>query len=293
MKKSFRMLHIFIPLSLFFGLIITLIGSFYFAYGGINSVINNFSNKLNIVVYFDRRVSSDYVEKISSSIQVRTDVLKVENISPEQALNTFKERHKDEPLVLQGLSETGTNPFGSSLIVYAKDTSFYQKINDDILAINDNYKNESVKPIEEVTYENHKIAIDTYTKMLKKGEVILSITMILISIFLLVVVYLTLRFATQGDKDEMKVMKLFGAPTMLMMGPTSVMGIVSGLIGAIIALFALYFLAQQLTPYTMSLSSFNLSLWYIDHIREYILGTTAFGIIVGFLGSLFAIRRYL
>jgi cell division protein FtsX len=88
-------------------------------------------------------------------------------------------------------------------------------------------------------------------------------------------------------------MKLVGAPTMLMIGPTTVMGILSGLLGAFFSLFILYFLAQQMTPYTMSFSGFDLMSWYVKNIQYFMLFTVSFGFIIGFLGSILAIRRHL
>ena len=293
LTKSMRMMHIFLPLVLFFTIVISFSGAFFFGYGMATSLIKDFESKLNIVVYFDRRVSQDYVDKIVQQIQSRQDVAQIEYISPTQALETFKERHKDEQLTLQALDEAGGNPFGASVVVFAKDPTNYQVINTQLQQINNGYKEEDVKPIEEISYENHKVAIDTFAKMLKKGEIIFTIVLILISIVLLFIVYLGLRFATQGDREEIKVMKLVGAPTMLMIGPTTVMGILSGVLGAILSLFILYFLAQQLTPYTLGFSQFNLLLWYIRNIQYFILFTLSFGFIIGFCGSILAIRRHL
>ena len=293
LTKSIRMMHIFLPLVLFFSIVISFFGAFFFGYGVVTTLIKDFENKLNIVVYFDRRVSQDYIDKIVLQIQDRPDVSQIEYISPMQALETFKERHKDEQLTLQALQEAGENPFGSSVVVFAKDPTQYGIINADLQQINANYQDDAIKPVEEISYENHKVAIDKFAKMLKKGEVIFSIILILISIVLLFIVYLGIRFATQGDREEIKVMKLVGASTMLMVGPTTVMGILAGLSGAIISLFMLYFLAQQMTPYTVSFSGFNLLTWYIRNIQYFIVFTIAFGVIIGFFGSLLAIRRHL
>ncbi len=291
--KAFRMLHIFFPLVLFFTIVITLSGTFFFGYGLINSLVKNFESKLNIVVYFDRRVSEDYVKKIVQDIQTRKDVLQVEYITPKQAIEAFKEKHKSDSLTIQALNETGSNPFGASLVVFAKNPSFYQAINDDIQKINQQYKDDTIKPIEEISYTSHKVAIERFAKMLKKGEIIFSIILVSVSLILLFIVYLALRFATQGDREEIKVMKLVGAPTMLMVGPTTVMGIAAGVLGAILSLFLLYVIAHQMTPFTLSFTSFSLLTWYIENFKYFIVTTLAFGASIGFCGSLLAVRRHL
>lgn len=293
LTKSVRMMHIFLPLVLFFTLVITFAGAFFFAYGVGSHLINDFQSKLNIVVYFDRNTPVSIINEITQKIQSRADVSQIESISTTQALEAFREKHANEPLTIQALNETGGNPFGASIVIFAKDPVSYSQINDDVLKINNEYKEENIVPIEDISYTNHKVAIDRFAKMLKKGEVIFLIILILVSLILLFIVYLALRFATQGDKEEIKVMKLVGAPTMLMLGPTTVMGITSGLLGGILSLFLLYFLARELTPYTLAFSGLNLLSWYIKYLFYFIFFNFSFGIIIGFCGSLLAVRRHL
>ena len=78
--KSLRMMHIFLPLILFFTIVISFSGAFFFGYGLISNLIENFQNKLNIVVYFDRRVGQEYTDKIVQDIQKRPDVSQIEFI---------------------------------------------------------------------------------------------------------------------------------------------------------------------------------------------------------------------
>jgi len=291
--KSLRMLHVFLPLSLFFAIITSFSGAFFFAYGTVNNLIQDFENKLNIVVYLDRQTNQVTIDDVTTAIQSNPLVKQIEFISANQALEVFKERHADDPLTLEALAETGTNPFGASIVVFAKDPTKYSALAEDFSKINSQYADQSIKPIEDISYEKHKIAIDKFSKMLQKGEVIFAIILIVVSIVLLFIVYLAIRFATQGDKDEIKVMKLVGAPNMLIVGPTAVMGILSGTLGAFISLLVLYFLAREIAPYTLSFANFNVLAWYIKNIQYFIIFTVSFGIIIGFFGSLLAIRRHL
>jgi cell division transport system permease protein len=291
--KSLRMLHIFLPLALFFSIVITFAGSFFFAFGTVNHLIKDFENKLNIVVYIDSRADQKQIDQITTDIQANADVKQIEFISQNQALEVFKERHKDDAITLEALAETGTNPFGASVVVFAKDPTKYAKLYEDFRKLNSKFTEGELKPIEDISYEKHKVAIDKFAKMLQKGEIIFAIILIIISIVLLFIVYIALRFATQGDRDEIKVMRLVGAPTMLMVGPTTVMGVLSGVLGAILSLLVLYFLAREISPYTLSFAGFNVLSWFIKNTQYFIIFTVSFGGIIGFFGSLLAIRRHL
>ncbi len=291
--KSMRMMHIFLPLSLFFTIVITFSGTFFFAYGMVSHLIRDFESKLNIVVYLNRTINQTHIDEVTTEIQTNINVAQIEFISANQALEEFKGKHKDDALTMEALAETGTNPFGASIVVFAKDPTKYEVLAKDFANINDKFKTDGIVPVDDISYEKHKVAIDRFAKMLQKGEIIFAIVLIIVSLVLLFIVYIAIRFATQGDKDEIKVMRLVGAPTMLMVGPTTVMGILSGALGAIMALFALYFLALQITPYTLAFGGFNVLTWYIKHIQYFIIFTVTFGIIIGFFGSLLAVRRYL
>ncbi len=293
MKKSIRMMHIFFPLVLFFGVMITFSSIVLFGYAMANNLVADLNNKLNIVVYFDAKTSQSFIDDISKKIQSRPDVAQTEYVSAQQALDAFKERHANDNLSLSALEEIGSNPFGPSMVVFAKNPDSYKLINEDLIKINENYKGESIKPIESISYENHAVAITKFSKMLEKGRIIFGILIIIVSLTLLFISYIALRFATQSDKDEIKVMKLVGASNILIIGPTAIMGMMAGLLGAIISLAALYFVAVNISAYTMAFSKFNLLTWYVQNIQFFILGNIFFGMFIGFMGSVFAVRRHL
>ena len=292
-KKSMRMMHIFFPLVLFFAIMITASSVVLFGYALANNLVENLNNKLNVVVYFDGRTSQNYIDDIIKKIQDLPDVSQTEYISAQQALDAFKVRHANDELALRALAETGTNPFGPSIVIFSKKPESYKIINDDIKKMNDAYKDESVKPVEYISYENHEVAINKFSNMLAKGRIIFGVLIIVVSLILLFVSYIALRFATQGDRDEIKVMKLVGASNVLIMGPTAVMGMMAGLSGAIVSLILLYILGIELSPYTVAFSGFNMLSWYTRNIQYFIIGNIFFGMFIGFMGSIFAIKRHL
>ena len=293
MKKSFRMMHIFFPLVLFFAVMITASSVVLFGYALANNLVQDLSNKLNVVVYFDARTSQNYVDDIVKKIQDRPDVSETEYISAQQAVDAFKLRHANDDLALRALQETGTNPFGPSIVIFAKKPENYKTINADIKKMNDSYKDESVKPIEDISYENHEVAINKFSNMLAKGRIIFGVLIIVVSLILLFVSYIALRFATQGDRDEIKVMKLVGASNVLIMAPTAVMGMMAGLLGAIVSLILLYIIGIEISPYTVAFSGFNMLNWYSQNIQYFIIGNIFFGMFIGCMGSIFAIKRHL
>jgi cell division protein FtsX len=292
-QKSGRKFYIFLPLVLFFTLVTTIGGFAYMSYGFSQVVAESFKNKVNIVVYFDRRVYDETVKQIVNQITTRSDIQKTDFTARDAALAEFKERHKSDPITLQALTEIGGNPFGSSLVVVAKDPSNYEQISKEINSMGANYKNQNINPIEYVSYDTHKEAIDGFASMLRKLDIVAGILFVILAAVLFFTMYLGLRLATESDRDEIHIMKLVGAKNLLMAGPTAVMGSLSGLVGSFISLFGLYFGAKYLMPYTSVVGNFNIMSWFMSQLQWFILGTVGFGIVFGFLGGYFAVRRYL
>jgi cell division protein FtsX len=292
--KFGRMYYVSLPLSLFFTLIITLCGLLSFTFAFSNHLTETVTAKINIVTYFNKGTSDALALEISNKIKERSDVKKIDFIDKAMALQTFKERRVNDSVSMQALSEIGVNPFGASVVVYANDTRQYELLAKEIVNIGDSYKGKNeISPIETVNYTENKLVIERLANMLRKGESALFVLVIVLLVILLLVLYLALRLATQGDREEIKVMKLVGAPILLIMGPAAVMGALSGLLGGFISLFILYFIAQKASVYTMAFDNFNLLFFYTNHVNTFIIYIFVFGIVFGFIGSMLAVRRHM
>lgn len=292
--KFTRLYYISIPLSFFFALIITLCGLLAFAYGFSTHLANSINNRVNIVVYFDRQSPDDLTKEMVSKIEADPLVKRVDFSSRERNLEVFKERNKNNQIALQALSEVGVNPFGASLVVFAKDTQNYEAINSSVLNLQESYKsNDGSTPIEGVTYEENKAAISQLSSMIAKGKAAMFALLMVLLAILFFVLFLAQRLASQYDREEIKIMKIVGAPTILTIGPSAVMGALAGFVGSIIALFVLYFIALKSNPYTSVFDNFDMLYWYTNNINTFVTYTIVSATIVGFVFSLIAARRHL
>jgi cell division transport system permease protein len=293
--KSFRLPHIFLPLVIFFSIVLSLGSSVFVAYNFSKHIIAKFENKINIVVLLNRKISSEIEEKTVAQIKARPDVKEIVYSTQKEVLEDFKLKHKDDPVSLSSLSELSENPFGAEIVVSAYDSKNYEVISKEILDMNKLYIDDKgvIPPVKYTTYEEHKVPIDSFANMLNKGSLVASLIAISLAIVLLFTLYLALKFANQGEKEEMKIMKLVGASSMLTVGPTAVMGMLAGLIGSIISILLLYFLTQNITPYTLAFDNFNAFTWYIKNIKLFLIGNISFGLLFGFVGSILAVSRFL
>ena len=87
-------------------------------------------NKIDITAYFKGdALEEDILQVKDQIIQLSLDIKNVEYVSKEQALNTFSQKHQDNTVFSNALSEVGENPFLPSLnITTTGDVLLYQQV---------------------------------------------------------------------------------------------------------------------------------------------------------------------
>jgi cell division transport system permease protein len=83
---------------------------------------------VDITVTFVPNSSEEDILNIKRSLEGLPEVSLVTYTSREEALEEFKERHKDDQSILTALNELDENPLGATLNIKAKDPSQYQGI---------------------------------------------------------------------------------------------------------------------------------------------------------------------
>ncbi len=253
-----------------------------------SAVLKNLQEKIDISVYFKSEASEEDILIVKSQLEKLTEVERVEYVSREEALGKFKERHKDNPYLIQGLQELGENPLEASLNIKAQDASQYEVIAQFLEGI---YYN---NVIDKVDYRQNKELINKLANIItdiKIGGLSLSGILILIVIL---VTFSAIRLAIYSAREEIKVMRLVGANNWFIQGPFIIEGALYGIISSLITLGILYPVFWFLSP---KLSSF---LPIEDFFRYFQVNFWAFlglllglGIFLGIVSSFLAIRKYL
>ena len=93
-------------------------------------LVNAIQEKVDISVYFQENSSEEDILNVKEKLSKILEVKGVEYVSKDKALEDFRERHKDNPTLIEALEAVGTNPFLASLNIQAWDASQYGKIAD-------------------------------------------------------------------------------------------------------------------------------------------------------------------
>lgn len=267
---------------------ITLITSLFISEGAVKHIIDQIKEKIDISVYVEPETSDGEIEMIKDKLIEMPEVQEVKIVSKEDAMEEFKEKHKNDPVLLESLDIVGTNPFYASLDIKANDPEQYAAI----LEVLNNSSLEDV--IYKVDYVEKKTVIEKLSGFITNvntGGLTLALALGVVAVL---VAFNTIRVAIYDASKEISIMRLVGASNSFIRGPFIVQGIISGAIAAlasfIILFLATYFLAPKIESLT---SGFNVFAWFGARAFVLFFLQLASGIALGVISSLIAIRKYL
>lgn len=284
-----------VSLSSIFILTITLsiITSFYLFRSIFDYTLNEVREKVDIRIYFKTDATDVQVNDIKNKLVNLSDVKEVAFTSKEQALLDFKKKHEGDQLTLQALEELGTNPFGASLSVIAKDTSRYEAIAEQ-LDDTSGLLGDSKTAIDKVNYYQIKDSIDKLNNIIGWTNTVgfwLSVVFILMSCM---IVYNTIRLAIFVYRDEIAVMKLVGASNMFIRGPFVVESILYSVVATALTLVIFFPATIWVTKKTVFFfEGMNIHSFYTAHLGSLLLSLLFFGVLLTSISSLLAVRKYL
>ncbi len=268
------------------------IASLIFLQAILQNSLTDLKNKVDVTVYLTRGASEPRILELKSEIEKIPEVASVEYVSAAQALEDFKEKHKNDYITLQALEELNGNPLTASLNIRADDPSQYEELAKALSADNAlGSSNASI--INKVNYYQNKVVIDRLTSVIDGARNLgFGITLVLI-IISIIITFTTIRLTIYFAREEIGVMRLVGAENKYIRGPFMVEGMIYGVIAAI-------FTAIIFIPVTLwagkSLSSFlgmNLFQYYTSNFLQVFAIVLFSGIILGAISSFLAIRKYL
>lgn len=284
-----------VSLSSIFILTITLsiITSFYLFRAVFDYTLDQVKEKVDVRVYLTVDATEEQAAEVKAKILGLTDVKSVEYTSREQALLDFKKKHEGDQLTLQALDELGTNPFGASLSITAKDTSRYEAIANQ-LSEGSGLLGEEKGVIDKVNYYQIKDSINKLNSIIGWTNTVgfwLSIIFVLMSCM---IVYNTIRLAIFVYRDEIAVMKLVGASNMFIRGPFIVESLLYSIVATILTVVIFFPATIWVTKKTVFFfEGLNINAFYTAHLVELVGMLLIFSAILTVISSLLAVRKYL
>ncbi|MFA5131841.1 MAG: permease-like cell division protein FtsX [Candidatus Paceibacterota bacterium] len=284
-----------VSLSSIFILTITLsiITAFYLFRAIFDYTLDQVREKVDVRVYFTVDASEEQITEVKAKLLGLSQVKTVTYTSREQALSDFKTKHQGDQLTLQAIDELGTNPFGASLSVVAKDTSQYEAIANQ-LSGGQGLLGELSGSVDKINYYQLKDSIDKLNNIIGWTNTVgfwLSMIFILMSCM---IVYNTIRLAIFVYRDEIAIMKLVGASNMFIRGPFVVEAMLYAFIATVITLAFFYPATIWVTKKTVFFfEGMNINQYYTQHFFQLLGILLLSGMVLAVISSLLAVRKYL
>lgn len=246
-----------------------------------NNIIEDVASKVEIKVYLDDDIKLIDQREIELKLNEQEGVKEVIYESKEEAFLNFKESLKDNPGLLKGF-DLENNPLPSSYIVKLEAPEFAESIAKSV---------EGMTGIEDISNQQEMIdTISNFVGGVRVAGITLFAVFVAVSIFLITN---TIKITVYSRRKEVGIMKFVGATDWFIRWPFIIEGIIIGIIGSLIAsilLFLLYKWAYGYIVASMLIVTLVPPVFVLNTLTIlFILG----GTIVGALGSIFALRKFL
>lgn len=247
---------------------------------GSHQVLRFFETKPQISAFFEEELSSERVGEIRRKLEKTGKVLSFRYVSKPEALKIYQEQNKDEPLLLELVTE---EILPSSIEVSAYDAKELGSLAEVL---------KSEEGVQEVVYQKDIVdTLITWTQTIRfAGIILLSFLTLVSSLVVLTVIGMKIGV----KKKEISIMSLLGATKWYIRSPFVLEGVLYGLFGAFLAwtiILVLYFLVRpSLLAFLTGIPIFPVPFFFW---LVFLAGMLLAGIFIGFLGGALALGRYL
>lgn len=249
----------------------------------INNYVNNINQSLDkVVVYFNDNVTFNQADDLMNKLRSKEEIKEITYISKDQAMVDAREMFKEKGFILNGLEK---NPLPSSMELKVSDIAYAEELVSEL---------EANKLVEETRYFqdwiNRFLKID---RAIKIGSFVSFIIIVSLSVF---VISNIIKVAISSRGTEIEIMKIVGASESYIKGPFIMEGLFYSLLGAILALVAIFKLYQVfINQYSTSIFEYlSFSLVDMTDIKSDLVSIfIAISLGIGTIGSLASLRKHL
>ena len=253
-----------------------------------DTFVKELQGKVDVSVYFEKDSDEARILQLQYALEARADIREVEYISQEIALDLFKERHKDNEILMASLDELAANPFQGSLNIKAQTASQFSAIVSFIEST------ASAEIIDKINFKENEKIIERLTAITSSIERIGLFFTIGLALIVILVTFNTIRLVIYGSRDEISVMKLVGASDWFIRGPFVVAGLMYGLFAAIFT-WVTFFMITWIVSEKMGtfFSGTDIFAYWAGNSFGILALLLALGMGLGALSSSIAMGRYL
>lgn len=250
----------------------------------LESAAESWSERVQVTVYFDKDLTSQEQSDLRIRMLALPGTAKVNWVDREEALKRFKGRLRGQETLLEGVRpEILPTSFEISL---KKGSRSSEQVGAYVNQLR------TIPGIGEIQYGEEWVRrFNTFLTFMRLVGALVGGFLLVAVIF---IVSNTIRLTIYARRDELEVMSLVGATRMFIKMPFLVEGILQGLAGGLLSLLLLVSVYLLFLHNAANFLSFNPATSGLSFLPiEFMLGLVLAGALLGFLGSLTSLRRFM
>ena len=261
-----------------------------FLVGGfvVERVVSSVESEVSITAYVADEASQNDIDKVMDYVRGLEGVQTVSFTTKDQALENFSQSSNSE--IIDTLD--GQNPLPASIDVELSDPQLVEQVADSLRS-NSTYASiaDDDDPNESIKYGQKSVErLFTLTNYVRYIGIALIVLLIFIA---MVFINNTIRLAILARRKEIAIMRLVGASNGFIRGPFLMEGAMHAVIGALLAVGVLELLRNLALPRLQEAIMFlSFDIGAGTFLFIYVV-LAASGLLIGLIGSAFAMRRYL
>lgn len=261
-----------------------LLSLFLLVYVNLEGAADRWGEKVQVVVYFDKEPAPQETSVLRGRIQSLPGTERVDFVSKAEALQRFRSRLKGQESLLEGVP---ADTLPASYDIRLKKTSRSVEAIDAYVAAL-----KKIPGVSEVQYGEEWVRkFNTFLAFIRLVGGVLGLFLVLAVTF---IVSNTIRLTIYARRDELEILRIVGATPLFIKVPFLLEGVLHGCAGAVLAILSLGTVYLVFLNNADSFLHFNVGAIGLTFLPpSYLAGIVAAGMLVGLLGSMASLRRFM
>ena len=265
-------------------LALLIVSLFLLVFVNLENAANNWSERVQVTVYFDHELTQQEQSAFRGSISAIPGTSRVNYVSRDEALKRFKARLRGQETLLEGVrSEVLPTSLEITLKQNYRETRGVEAYVTTL---------KRIAGITEVQYGEEWVRrFNTFLNFMRLLGALLGGFLVIAVLF---IISNTIKLTIYARRDELEVMSLVGATRFFIKAPFLIEGIIQGGTGALLAMGLLLGLYEGFLHNAGSFLTFNPTTAGMAFLPlEYVGGIILAGVVLGFIGSLSSLKRFI
>lgn len=250
--------------------------------------VETVKDKIDASVYFAPEATDAQVQEVQEFLRTFPEIKDLTLKTRDEVLGQFKEKHKNNPDVMESLNELEGNPFGPTLIITTHEPGQYETV---LKALT---TPDLQKIIEGKTFDNNEGFIQRLQLITRRVEqLVLGVTALFLLIAFLII-FNTIRVAIYTQREEISIKKLVGATNWFIRAPFLLDGVAYTLVSVGVAVAFIFGILGFVDEYIQAVfnASFSLIAYFRANPLIFVYEIVAV-LLLTWLSSALAMRKYL